>query len=152
MFGTLGATRIRLPASLGKCGCKDGGRDRMKTLIVDDSRFIRDFIKQLLQRLGNECVEAEDGSVALSVLRSGECFDLMLVDENMPGMNGLECVRQLRKEQIDPEMKVMMVTTEADHRFIEVALASGADEFLMKPFTAQSLREKLLLLGFPVAA
>ncbi len=124
----------------------------MKTLIVDDSRFIRDFLKQQLQRLGNDCVEAEDGSVALSMLRAGECFDLMLVDVNMPVMNGLECVRQLREENIDAEMKVMMVTTEADHHFIETALEYGADEFLMKPFTANGLREKLLLLGFPVAA
>lgn len=124
----------------------------MKTLIVDDSRFIRDFLKQQLQRLGYACVEAEDGSAALSVLRSGACFDLMLVDLNMPVMNGLECVRQLREEDLDAEMKVMMVTTESDHHFIELALEYGADEFLMKPFTAQSLREKLLLLGFPVAA
>jgi two-component system chemotaxis response regulator CheY len=124
----------------------------MKTLIVDDSRFIRDVLKQQLERLGNECVEAEDGSVALSLLRSGECFDLMLLDVNMPVMNGLECVRQLRAEDIDAEMKVMMVTTEADHHVIEVALEYGADEFLMKPFTSQSLREKLELLGFPIAA
>jgi len=124
----------------------------MKTLIVDDSRFIRDYLKQQLERLGNECVEAEDGSVALNLLRSGNCFDLMLLDVNMPGLNGLECVRQVREEKIDPEMKVMMVTTEADHRCVEVALEYGADEFLMKPFTVQNLREKLLLLGFPVAA
>ena len=124
----------------------------MKTLIVDDSRFIRDVLKQQLERLGNECVEAEDGSVALSLLRSGECFDLMLLDVNMPVMNGLECVRQLRAEDIDAVMKVMMVTTEADHHVIEVALEYGADEFLMKPFTSQSLREKLELLGFPIAA
>ncbi len=124
----------------------------MKTLIVDDSRFMRDFLKQQLQRFGNECVEAEDGCVALSLLRAGESFDLMLVDVNMPGMNGLECVRQLREENIDADMKVMMVTTEADHHVVEVALEYGADEFLMKPFTAQGLREKLLLLGFAVAA
>jgi two-component system chemotaxis response regulator CheY len=124
----------------------------MKTLIVDDSRLIRDFIRQQLQRLGNECVEAEDGSVALNLLRSGESFDLMLVDVNMPVMNGLECVRRVREENIDTRMKVMVVTTESDHHSIETALENGADEYLMKPFTASSLREKLLLLGFPVAA
>lgn len=124
----------------------------MKTLIVDDSKFIREFLKQQLLKLGNECVEAEDGSIALNLLRSGQCFDLMLIDVNMPVMNGLECVRRLREEKIEGEMKVMMVTTEADHHFIELALKYGADEFLMKPFTAQSLREKLLLLGFAVAA
>ncbi len=124
----------------------------MKTLIVDDSKFIREFLKQQLQSLGNECLEAEDGSVALAMLRDGGRFDLMLVDVNMPVMNGLDCVRKLRDERIDAEMKVMMITTEADHHVIERALEYGADEFLMKPFTAHSLREKLLLLGFPVAA
>jgi two-component system chemotaxis response regulator CheY len=124
----------------------------MRALIVDDSSFMREFLRQQLEPMGTDCVEAEDGSLALGVLRSGECFDLMLVDVNMPVMSGLECVKALREGAIDPEMKVMMVTTEADHHFIESALEYGADEFLMKPFTAQSLREKLLLLGFPVAA
>ena len=124
----------------------------MRTLIVDDSKFIREYLMQHLQRMGAVCTEAEDGSMALTVLRGGECFDLMLVDVNMPVMNGLECVKRLREERLDPEMKVMMVTTEADHSFIEQALEYGADEFLMKPFTPQSLREKLMLLGFAMAA
>ncbi len=119
----------------------------MRTLIVDDSRFIREYLRQELERMGTECVEAEDGSLALGILRRGECFDLMLVDLNMPVMDGLECLRRLRDESLDPEMKVMMVTTEADHKVIEEALDSGADEFLMKPFTPQGLREKLMLMG-----
>ncbi len=126
--------------------------DVMRTLIVDDSRFIREYLRQELERMGTECVEAEDGSLALSLLRRGECFDLMLVDLNMPGMDGLECVRRLRAESLDPEMKVMMVTTESDHKVIEEALDCGADEFLMKPFTPQGLREKLMLMGIGVAA
>ena len=101
-----------------------------------------------MQRMGAECMEADNGSAALGVLRGCGQFDLMLVDVNMPVMNGLECVRVLRVEGLAPAMKVMMVTTEADHSFIEEALGYGADEFLMKPFTAQSLREKLLLMGF----
>ena len=76
----------------------------------------------------------------------------MLVDVNMPVMDGLECVRNLRIQGLAPHAKVMMVTTEADHSFIEQALGYGADEFLMKPFTAKSMREKLLLLGFKMAA
>jgi two-component system chemotaxis response regulator CheY len=105
-----------------------------------------------LQRMGYECVEAEDGCEALDLLHAGERFDLMLVDVNMPVMNGLDCVKQLREEEIDERMRVMMVSTEADHYFIERALAYGADEFLMKPFTASGLAEKLLLMGFLVAA
>ncbi len=76
----------------------------------------------------------------------------MLSDVNMPVMNGLECVRQVRLERLAPQMKVVMVTTEADNSFINQALDYGADEFLMKPFTPQSLREKLLLVGFELAA
>ena len=109
-------------------------------------------MRQHLEAMGVEYMEAEDGSEALRVLRSGECFDLMLIDVNMPKMNGLDCVEAVRSEGLDPEMKVMMVTTEADSSFIERAFENGADEFLMKPFTAQSLREKMLLLGFAVAA
>lgn len=123
----------------------------MRALIVDDSSFVREFLHQQLEALKIACIEAEDGSVALAILRAGESFDLMLVDLNMPVINGLECVRTLREERINPAMKVMMVTTEADHHLIIQALAYGADEFLMKPFTQRGLREKLLLMGLSMA-
>jgi two-component system chemotaxis response regulator CheY len=119
----------------------------MRVLIVDDSRFIRQHLRQLLQGMGMSCEEAEDGREAIDVLRTAAGFDFMLVDVNMPVMNGLECVRQLREAGLHPRMKVMMVTTEADNSFICQALESGADEFLMKPFTPESLREKLMMLG-----
>ena len=118
----------------------------MRVLIVDDSRFIRQHLRQLLQGMGMNCEEAEDGREAIDLLRTA-AFDFMLVDVNMPVMNGLECVRQLREAGLHPRMKVMMVTTEADNSFICQALESGADEFLMKPFTPESLREKLMMLG-----
>ena len=124
----------------------------MHALIVDDSKFLRGYLRQHLERFGVVCSEAEDGKEALDVLRRDPLFDVMFVDVNMPVMGGLECVRQLRQQQLATSMKVMMVTTEADHSFIEQALDYGADEFLMKPFTPQSLREKLLLLGFETAA
>jgi len=124
----------------------------MRTLIVDDSKFIREFLKDHLQSMGADCSEAEDGCEALHMLRDGDCFDLMLVDVNMPVMNGLDCLRVLREERIDQRMKVMMVTTEDEHTLIQQALDYGADEFLMKPFTPQGLREKLMLMGFVMAA
>jgi two-component system chemotaxis response regulator CheY len=124
----------------------------MRALIVDDSSFIREYLKHLLSRMGIACEEAENGSHALTVLEEAQEFDLMLLDVNMPVMNGLECVKALREAKLGPEMKVMMVTTEADHSFILTALDNGADEFLMKPFTPESLREKMLLLGFVTAA
>jgi two-component system chemotaxis response regulator CheY len=124
----------------------------MRALIVDDSSFIREYLKLLLHRMGIACEEAVNGSHALTVLAEAESFDLMLLDVNMPVMNGLECVKALRDARLGPDMKVMMVTTEADHSFITEALDNGADEFLMKPFTRESLREKMLLLGFVAAA
>jgi two-component system chemotaxis response regulator CheY len=124
----------------------------MRALIVDDSSFIREYLKHLLDRMGVACEEAVNGSDALTVLAEEQEFDLMLLDVNMPVMNGLDCVKALREAKLGPEMKVMMVTTEADHTFIATALDNGADEFLMKPFTPESLREKMLLLGFATAA
>ena len=124
----------------------------MRALIVDDSKFLREYLKQHLQQLGVECTEAGDGNQALDTLRATSGFDIMLVDVNMPVLGGLECVRLMREQKLAPATKVMMVTTEADNSFIVQALEYGADEFLMKPFTAQSLREKLLLLGFETAA
>jgi two-component system, chemotaxis family, chemotaxis protein CheY len=123
----------------------------MRALIVDDSSFIREYLRQLLQRMGAVCEEARNGEEALSVLNA-EAFDLMLVDLNMPVMNGLECVKTLRDSKASPLMKVMMVTTEADNSFICRALEYGADEFLMKPFTPEGLREKMSMLGFTTAA
>jgi two-component system chemotaxis response regulator CheY len=119
----------------------------MRALIVDDSRFIRHYMRQLLERIGLSCEEASDGTEALELLRGPAEFDFMLVDVNMPRMNGLDCVKALRDSGLHPPMKVMMVTTEADNSFICRALEYGADEFLMKPFTPESLREKLMMLG-----
>ena len=119
----------------------------MKALIVDDSRFIREYLRQLLERMGLQCEEAMDGQQAIDVLRRAGQFDFMLLDVNMPVMGGLECVKTLREAGLQPPMKVMMVTTEADNSFICRALEYGADEFLMKPFTPESLREKLQMLG-----
>jgi two-component system, chemotaxis family, chemotaxis protein CheY len=123
----------------------------MRALIVDDSSFIRDYLRQLLHHMGVSCEEAVNGSNALEILAAAQAFDLMLLDVNMPVMNGLDCVKALRDAHLGPEMKVMMVTTEADNAFIMTALNNGADEFLMKPFTPESLREKMALLGFAAA-
>ena len=119
----------------------------MRALIVDDSRFIRQYLRQLLEGMGLSCEQAVDGDEALEKLRGALPFDFMLLDVNMPGMSGLECVKKVRESGLQPAMKVMMVTTEADHSYIRQALDYGADEFLMKPFTPESLSEKLAMLG-----
>lgn len=119
----------------------------MRALIVDDSRFVRDFLRGLLEEKGIECAEAADGRAGLDQLHSGVEFELALVDWNMPNMNGLEMLEQMRAEGFS-EVKVMMVTTEAENDFIVRALDAGADEYLMKPFDDEALKEKLVMLGF----
>jgi two-component system, chemotaxis family, chemotaxis protein CheY len=118
----------------------------MRALIVDDSRFVRGFLRGMLEERGIECVEAGDGEAGLVQLRTGIPFDLALVDWNMPVMDGLEMLKQLRAEGY-AAMKVMMVTTEAENDFIIRALDAGADEYLMKPFDDEALCEKLAMLG-----
>jgi two-component system, chemotaxis family, chemotaxis protein CheY len=122
----------------------------MRALIVDDSRFVRDFLRGLLEGRGIECEEAFDGVNALDQLHSGIPFDLALVDWNMPNMNGLEMLKQMRSEGYTGT-KVMMVTTEAENDFIVRALDAGADEYLMKPFDDEALGEKLVMLGLEEA-
>jgi two-component system, chemotaxis family, chemotaxis protein CheY len=118
----------------------------MRALIVDDSRFVRGYIRGLLEERGIECEEAEDGKAAMDMIDAGKPFDLALVDWNMPVMNGYEMLTELRAAG-HTCMKVMMVTTEAENDFIERALDAGADEYLMKPFDDEALSEKLAMLG-----
>jgi two-component system chemotaxis response regulator CheY len=118
----------------------------MRALIVDDSRFVRSFLCGLLAERGIECVEAADGQAGIDQLHAGPPFDFALVDWNMPVMNGLEMLQQMRAEGF-VDVKVMMVTTEAENDFIIRALDAGADEYLMKPFDDEALDEKLAMLG-----
>ena len=119
----------------------------MRVLIVDDSRLIREYLKGLLDDMEMQCVEAANGSEALTVLREGEGFDVMLLDMNLPVMDGLECVRRVRAAGLHPAMKVMMVATEREDAFFRAARAGGVDAFLLQPFTGEALREKLMGLG-----
>ena len=118
----------------------------MRALIVDDSRFVRGFLRGLLEEKGIECEEAANGQAGMERLNAGPPFDLALVDWNMPVMNGLEMLEQLRAQGL-ASVKVMMVTTEAENDFILRALDAGADEYLMKPFDEEALSEKLAMLG-----
>jgi len=118
----------------------------MRALIVDDSRFVRSYLRGLLEGKGMECEEAADGQAAMDRLNGGPPFDIALVDWNMPVMDGLEMLQQLRAEGYDG-VKVMMVTTEAENDFIVRALDAGADEYLMKPFDDEALTEKLAMFG-----
>jgi len=118
----------------------------MRALIVDDSRFVRGYLRGLLEEMGIECEEAADGQTGLDLLHSGRSFNLALIDWNMPVMNGLEMLTRVRAEGF-PNLRILMVTTEAENEFILRALDAGADEYLMKPFDDEALNDKLAMLG-----
>ena len=122
----------------------------MRALIVDDSRFVRDFLRGLLEKKGIECEEAADGRAGMVNLHESDPYDLALVDWNMPVMDGFDMLKNMRAEGFD-DVKVMMVTTEAENDFILRALDAGADEYMMKPFDDEALTEKLAMLGLSEA-
>jgi two-component system chemotaxis response regulator CheY len=118
----------------------------VRALIIDDSRFVRSYLRGLLCEKGIECDEAADGQAGLNRLHSGGQFELVLLDWNMPAMNGLETLQKIRAEGF-ANTKVLMVTTEAENNFIVRALEAGADEYLMKPFDHDAFDDKLAMLG-----
>lgn len=118
-----------------------------KAMVVDDSRAVRMILSRFLRAVGYEVCEAADGNEALGKLAGGECVSLILVDWNMPTLNGLEFVRCLRSDPRKAAVKVMMVTTETEMDQMVTALEAGADEYVMKPFTAEIISDKLRLLG-----
>ena len=119
----------------------------MRALVVDDSRVVRMILGKTLMELGFEVAESEDGQKAIDRLYMGESFDLMLVDWNMPNMNGYEMIRAVRANVLLSEVKIMMVTTETSLEHVRMALEAGANEYLMKPFTEELLLKKLQLMG-----
>ena len=118
----------------------------MRALVIDDSRAVRSIIRGILKGFGFEVVEAANGREALDRLREIDHADLALVDWNMPVMNGLEFVQAVRADSAYDDMPLMMVTTESGMPNMILALANGANEYVMKPFTRDVLREKIELL------
>jgi two-component system chemotaxis response regulator CheY len=120
----------------------------VKALVVDDSRAMRRIIAKYLQDLGFEVHEAASGLEALVSAPKIPGLGLILLDWNMPEMDGRELLQRLRQDSDFADIPIMMVTTESEMEQVEVALESGASEYLMKPFDRKALLEKLLLLGF----
>jgi two-component system chemotaxis response regulator CheY len=115
--------------------------------VVDDSRAMRRIVASTLERAGFETLPAEHGRAALDLLDAGHRPDLVCIDWNMPVMNGLDLLVALRAK---PELRyvtLMMVTTESEQAQIVRALAAGAHEYLIKPFTPDAMLDKLALLG-----
>jgi len=119
----------------------------MRALVVDDSRTMRRIVAGTLQDLGFETIEAEHGQAALDLLQSGVEVDLACVDWNMPEMDGLTFVATVRADRRWRAITLMMVTTESEQEQIVRALAAGAHEYLIKPFSPDALHDKLALLG-----
>jgi two-component system chemotaxis response regulator CheY len=121
-----------------------------KAMVVDDSRTIRRILAATLGELGFVVCQAENGRDALETLdrdREADPVTLALVDWNMPEMNGLEFVKRLRADPRNAGVVVVMVTTETAVEQMMEALAAGANEYVMKPFTKDVIQDKLRLLG-----
>lgn len=119
----------------------------MQALVIDDSRALRLLIGKILREQGFEVCEAADGSEGLAKLRANPGIGLVLVDWNMPVMDGLQFIQAVRQEREWDDIRLMMVTTENESEQVQRAIAAGANEYLMKPFTADVLIAKLTLLG-----
>ena len=123
----------------------------MLALVVDDSRAMRMILRRIMTEQGYEVVEAADGQEALDVLEGGARPDVALIDWNMPNVDGLELVVRIRKNAEWRSITLMMVTTESEYDQIVRALAAGAHEYVIKPFTPDAIVEKLQLLGLVAA-
>ncbi len=116
---------------------------KMKILVVDDFSTMRRIIKNLLKDLGFANIqEADDGNTALPMLQQGD-FDFVVTDWNMPGMQGIDLLRAIRADANLKHIPVLMVTAEAKKEQIVAAAQAGVNGYVIKPFTAATLKEKL---------
>ncbi len=119
----------------------------MRALVIDDSRVMRRIVTGILEGLGYEVRPAGHGREGLDVLDDGWIPDVVCVDWNMPVMDGLRFVSAVRANPAWRTVTIMMVSSESEQMQILRALAAGADEYVIKPFSADAMRDKLALLG-----
>lgn len=122
-----------------------------RCLVIDDSRVLRRLHRQLLDRLGIECIEADNGAAALDACRQ-VMPDVILVDWNMPRMDGLEFLQALRRLPGGTAPKAIVCSIENDLDHIKRAINAGADDYLMKPFDLDMLTSKLSAAGVCLSA
>lgn len=118
--------------------------ETLKVLIVDDSSIMLKIISNVLNTLGikrENMTLSQDGKEALDKFKENQNYDMILTDWNMPIMNGLELIKNIRK--IHPTIKIIMITTEAEKTSIISALKAGANNYIIKPFNADTLKTKL---------
>lgn len=122
-----------------------------KALVVDDSRAIRTILAKTLKELGFEVCEAANGREALEVIEAEKAtMTLVLLDWNMPEMNGMGLLKRLRQNPEFASLVIVMVTTEAELGHISEALEAGANEYVMKPFTKDIIVGKIQLAGVQI--
>jgi len=115
----------------------------MKVLVVDDFSTMRRIVKNLLRDLGfTNIQEADDGSTALPMLQGGD-FDFVVTDWNMPGMQGIDLLKAIRADEKLAHIPVLLITAEAKKEQIVMAAQAGVNGYIVKPFTAATLKEKL---------
>ena len=119
----------------------------MRALVIDDSRAMRRIVSAALEGFGYETRQAGHGREALDVLQEGYSPDLCTIDWNMPVMDGLQFVSAVRSNPAWRALTLLLVTSESEQSQIVRALAAGAHEYVIKPFTADAIRDKLALLG-----
>jgi two-component system chemotaxis response regulator CheY len=119
----------------------------VRALIVDDSKAMRSIVGRIVREIGFETLEAANGREGLEQLKSHGDVELILVDWNMPEMNGIEFLHAVRAQPGASAFKMLMVTTASDLAHISTAMDAGANEYLMKPFTKDAMVSKLQMLG-----
>ncbi len=121
------------------------GSPDMKILVVDDFITMRRITKTLMKQLGyTNMIEAEDGKQALDMLQKDSAIEFVISDWNMPNMTGLELLQAVRADEKLKKMPFLMVTAEAEQENIMAAVKSGVSNYVIKPFTALTLQDKLL--------
>ena len=118
----------------------------MRALVIDDSRTIRTIIGSILRQLGMDVLEAGNGLQALEQMKQNQDVELVLVDWNMPEMNGLDFIKAIRAQRVYDRVNILMVTSETELDQVTKAMNAGANEYLMKPFSREVLIAKLDLL------
>lgn len=122
----------------------------MLVLVIDDSRTMRKLLSRALKEYSCDVVEADGAAQGLQMLRENSQIDLVMVDWNMPEMSGIQFVHELRADVGLAKVRVVMVTAESKLNQIQAALDAGANEYLIKPFTKESVGEKLQILEMPL--